>query len=140
MKTIRFEIHGNQEHKDGNPCPYFRVTSQSKFSDGAKRYNEWKKYVRGKYTDALMALDKGERMALKEHHDLLKTNPIANTGKKTIVNLKIHWKDKAHADSDNVFKGIADSLFMNDKYVVGSFDYDYSENKQGSVEVEIIFT
>lgn len=140
MKTIRFEIHGNQEHKDGNPCPYFRVTSQSKWSKGAKRYHQWCSFVRARYLDALGEIKTIDRADFGDFHDLLEKKPIANTGRKVIVNLKIHWKDRTHADSDNVFKGIADALFMNDKYVVGSFDYDYSENKQGSVEVEIIFT
>ncbi len=49
--------------------------------------------------------------------------------------LAIKFCDKAHGDSDNIFKGIADALFDNDKYVIGGFDYEYAT--EGSVDVLI---
>ena len=38
------------------------------------------------------------------------------------MHLKIFWADETHGDADNVFKGVADSLFENDKELDGSFE------------------
>ena len=73
-------------------------------------------------------------------HDFLEKKPIKNTGKKVYMSLKITWADKTHADCDNIFKGIADALFQNDKYLASKgFDYKYAKDKCGKVEVEIEF-
>jgi Holliday junction resolvase RusA-like endonuclease len=42
-----------------------------------------------------------------------------------------------HADPDNVFKGIADALFKNDKFLDGSFVSDYAPDSKGRVEISI---
>ncbi len=50
----------------------------------------------------------------------------------------IHWHNDAHADGDNIFKGIADALFVNDKnVVVGKFASFTSKDKKGRVDVGI---
>ena len=59
---------------------------------------------------------------------------------KVRMDILIYFKDDVRADADNVFKGIADALFDNDKYVVGSFDYKTPEDGKGRVEVLLTIT
>ena len=51
---------------------------------------------------------------------------------KIYLDLKIYFRSKIHPDADNVFKLVADALegvaYKNDKYIVGSCDYDF-DNK-----------
>lgn len=53
------------------------------------------------------------------------------------MSLKIYWKDCRHGDPDNIFKGIADTLFENDKHLDGSFKSIHAENKKGRLEIEL---
>ena len=111
----RFTIYGNQENIKGNPIPYFRQTqASSRFNKNARRYHAWKDYVR----KAANISDK-----------------LVTEGKLT-MDIKVYFKDKTHGDSDNIFKGIADAMFKNDKYLSGSFDFDYDINNP-RVEVTI---
>ena len=137
MKTIKFTIKGNQENPQGNPIPYFRTTQAGQFNKGAKRYHAWKDYVRAHYLDALGEIKHIDRADFGEAHDLLQKKPIAKQAGKIHMRLCITWANKAHADSDNIFKGIADALFMDDKYLSGEFDYHYGD--QAQVEVTITF-
>lgn len=138
MKKIIFIIKGNQENPNGNPIPYLRTTQASQWTDKAVRYQEWKGYVVGEYIKALEKIE--NRKELEKYHDLSKLKPIANTGEKIHMRLQITWGNKAHADSDNVFKGIADALFINDKFLVGEFDYEYGEKGAGGqVKITISF-
>jgi hypothetical protein len=136
MKTIRFTIYGNQEDPNGNPMAYFRTTQGSQWTPKARRYQEWKSYVVANYLDALGAIKKIDRADFGDAHDLIQRKPIKATKEKIRMKLKIYFKDKTHADSDNIFKGIADALFMNDKYLAGEFDFDYTPTR-GRVEIEI---
>ena len=45
------------------------------------------------------------------------------------------YKDKTHGDTDNVAKGVNDALFANDKYVSGSYEFQYG--KSGGIIVKI---
>ena len=129
MTTITFTIHGNQEHPNGNPIPYFRTTQAGQWTKGAKRYHAWKDYVKKAWSKAGVP---------KEYNDELAKKPIPATKEKIRMTIKIYWMNRAHADCDNVFKGIADALFMNDKYLVSDgFDYEYCPEKRGRVEVTI---
>lgn len=140
MKTIKFTIKGNQENPNGNPIPYLRTTQASQWTDKAVRYQEWKGYVVGAYIKALEKIEKKERQAFEKYTDLTKLKPIKNTGEKIHMQLQITWMNKAHADCDNVFKGIADALFTNDKFLVGEFDYEYGDKGvAGQVVVTITF-
>lgn len=138
MKTITFTIHGNQENRDGNPIPYFRTTQAGKWGKGAVRYREWKSYVVASYLDAMEAIPKIERADYGDMHDLLERKPIKASEKKQWMTLKIVFADKSHADCDNIFKGIADALFMNDKYLASrGFDYEYGDAGRVEVTVEL---
>lgn len=137
MTVINFTIYGNQEKKNGNPIPYFRVTSQSRFSKGTKRYHEWEDYVRAAFIDGLKGKTMEYMTEVSGFVSFTNKKPIKAFDGKIHMRLIIVWANKAHADSDNVFKGIADALFMNDKYLVGEFDYTYGD--VGRVEVTITF-
>lgn len=138
MKTITFTIHGNQEDPYGNPVPYFRITSQSRFSEGAKRYHQWCDFVRARFLDATVKLEDFNIADFGDIHDVIEKKPIPATKRKQWMSLKIYWANKKHGDCDNVFKGIADALFMNDKYLASEgFDYEYCPDKKGRVEVTI---
>ena len=130
-KSLFFKIYGNQEDPRGNPIPYLRTTQKSQWTDKAKRYQQWKDYIRANYLDALGAVKKIDRADFGEAHDLIQKKPIRASDHKQKMSLQICFKDKTHADCDNIFKGIADALFMNDKHLVGEFDYSYVEKGVG---------
>jgi hypothetical protein len=137
MTTIAFTIYGNQENKTGNPIPYLRTTQKSQWTDKAQRYHAWQDYVRAYYLDAVMPNKKIAREDFGKFHDFIQKKPIPATKQKIYMDILVHWADHTHADCDNIFKGIADALFANDKYLAGSFDYDYSATKVGSVDITI---
>lgn len=124
--TYTFTVSGNQENALANPVPYHRTTQGSTWTKEAKRYNAWKNYVRHcfyKQTDA--------KVQLLEPITLSKT-------KTATMDIAIEWANGTHGDCDNVFKGIADALFTNDKYIMaGSFKSTYSKSKQGKVYIAI---
>jgi hypothetical protein len=140
MKTITFTIPGNQDYPKGNPIPYTRSTQKGQWKPAVRKYNEWKQYVRGCFL--AHCVDEG-LISNSEFRDLLYIHedgkPIRYYQKQRCeMHLQIYFKDHAHADSDNIFKGIADALFENDKYLEGSFKFDYS--LAGSVKVVIHFS
>jgi Holliday junction resolvase RusA-like endonuclease len=141
MKKLTFTIKGNQLDTKGNPLPYLRTTQGSQWTDKAVKYQEWKMYVVAQFIDALDAMTREERMGYKEFVYIATGKPIIATKGKIYVNLKIEWKNdtSVRGDCDNIFKGIADALFVNDKYVAGSFDYETSKTNSGKVDVEIIW-
>jgi Holliday junction resolvase RusA-like endonuclease len=53
------------------------------------------------------------------------------------MDIKIFWMNGIHGDPDNIFKGIADALFKNDKFLDGSFESHYSQDGKGRVEISI---
>lgn len=111
---IFFTIYGNQEDPNsGNPIPYHRTTQGSYWNKGAKRYKAWKDYVVKEFCKSQKIKDTGNKpITIKE---------------KVYVDIVIYYKDRTHADSDNVAKGINDALFVNDKNVAGSYDFFYDK-------------
>lgn len=126
MKNIDFIIYGNQEDRRANPIPYIRITRRSKWTDKAQRYFQWKSYVYGAFCEATQKLGnrRCERLNTKEE--------------KIVMNLQIEWADNKHADPDNVFKGIADALFENDKNLDGSFVTKMAQDGRGKVIVHLL--
>lgn len=130
MTIIKFTILGNQEDRFANPIPYTRMTQKTKWLPKSKRYFAWKSYVKGFYRDAAWKFPEIDKLST------LKAKPIPATKDKCKMSLMIYFKDKTHADCDNIYKGIADALFTNDKYLAcGGIDYEYSD--QGRVDVTI---
>ena len=133
MKKITFLVKGNQDDWHGNPVPYVRVVKRALWLPEAKRYNAWKSYVRrsfyGDYPEYLMCAGKTLLP------DLL---PLTtNSADRARMDIRIYWRNGIHGDPDNIFKGIADALFTNDKFLDGSFETHYSPDGKGRVEIDI---
>lgn len=56
---------------------------------------------------------------------------------KARMDIRIYWINGIHGDPDNIFKGIADAIFKNDKFLDGSFETYNSNEGKGRVEVDI---
>lgn len=139
MKTLKFKILGNQQDPKGNPIPCPRTTQNTQWTPKAVRYQEWMMYVVAGFIDAVQAIPKENRNELAGYINFAGRKPIVESKRKVRMDIMIDWHSDGHGDCDNIFKGIADALFTNDKYVVGTFDYRYPEDKQGAVEVLITF-
>lgn len=136
-----FVVLGNPGNEFGNPQPYFRQTQNSKWSPEAKRYHDWQMHVAQSFVIQAELDDKTRReVAISMVQNLRPLNiPDGHTAE---LNVDIWVVDEKHADADNIFKGILDSLFVNDKKVVaGSFllrkDTREKESRQGQVYVII---
>lgn len=131
---ITFVITGNQNDLCGNPIGYKRTLNHS-WTDEATKYKEWQEYVRGEFISQCKKV--GRESILSK---LVGVHPIV-LGKKEIacVTCDIEFaSDGTRADCDNVHKGILDSLFKNDKYVMeGHYKGKLSSDKIGRVTVNI---
>lgn len=92
-----------------NPLPYKRTTQRQKWVDeGYKKYQEWKSFILCEF---------------------FKQNKITKQlSGAYFVEVKMTFKDKKHADPDNVAKGINDAIFKNDKFVSGKYTFDYANS------------
>lgn len=134
---ITFIIHGNHEDQGGNPIPKIKKTAWQHWTPEAQRYAGWKKYAQFAFLDAIAA----------EHPELSQRvlqcmtragKPIElGTFEQARMDIKIWWKNEAHADGENVFGSIADALFKNDKKLDGSFEGRRAPDAKGRVEVTI---
>jgi len=137
MMDIKFTI-------EGNPVPYLRMTQGQikllripyakltpagrKKRDVIERYMKWKEHV-------FLSLcfqqfpDGDARVFLR---DRVPQEPK----EKLYMDVMIYFSNGKHGDPDNVWKGIADSLFKNDNKVAGSFDFGYDkENPRCEVRI-----
>lgn len=126
-KTITFTIKGNPEDLEGNPVPYVRVVGRALWLPTAKRYYAWKEYVRSIFTRNHPEYSPAERI------QPLTTKP----SERARMDIRIYWVGGVHADPDNIFKGIADALFENDKHLDGSFESRIASDGKGRVDVTI---
>lgn len=134
-RVVNFRVYGNQENILGNPIPYTRTTQAGRFTKPAMRYAAWKGHVVASYLDHIQAMTDFDRKNFGDIHDFMQKKPI-NTGKNKVrMDIVTTFVDDTHGDSDNIFKGIADALFVNDKYLSGSFDFQYG--KQPVVDITI---
>lgn len=130
-QVIEFIIEGNQEDPQGNPIGYHRTTQGSYWNEASKRYNAWKNYVVKIYS-----MNFPSSMSLKAQ---LAGKPIElEKYQKAYLHTLIYYANDARPDPDNVQKGIADALFLNDKNVAGSYDFTHAEDGKGKVLVKII--
>lgn len=81
-----------------------------------RRYLEWKDWVNG---------------------HTFKMNFPRSPKIKVFLNVVVFFKNKAHADPENIRKGIQDAIFENDKMVAGSVDFGYDPDNP-RCEIEII--
>jgi Holliday junction resolvase RusA-like endonuclease len=132
-----FVIEGNQEKKHGNPMPYFRRTQGSLWSKGAQRYAAWVQYVRRECYMQTTLREKWE-MPSGRSKQFRYAHPFELLPmQKARMDIVIYFADEAHADPDNIFKGLADALFKNDKHLVHSTDYVHDPERNGRVAVNI---
>lgn len=129
---IKFTIKGNQEDPDGNPIPYVRSTRAALWRSDGKRYAAWKDHVQ----KCLIISDIGDRIALIRNNLWRLKKPLV-IDQKARMDIKIFWKHGAHGDPDNIFKGIADALFLDDRNLDGSFESFITEDGKGRVEIKI---
>ncbi len=133
MKKITFVINGNQDDIYGNPIPYMRVVKRALWLPEARRYNAWKSFVRRTFYK-----DYPEYLMRAANTMLTELQPFTtNSGEKARMDIRIYWRNGLHGDPDNIFKGIADALFKNDKFLDGSFETHYSPEGKGKVEIDI---
>jgi hypothetical protein len=129
----RFEVKGNPENPGGNPLPKLHTTRRQFWLEKSKRYTAWKDYVVGSLFKALGDSEEAKPLALNL---AVKGKPLDIGDGKASMKILIHFGNRHHGDPENIFGSIADALFVNDKHLVGSFDYVYSTG-QGRVEIEI---
>ena len=135
MKKFSFVIKGNQDDIYGNAIPYLRVVKRALWLPEARRYNAWKSHVRKTfYAEYPAELKRAGANLLRD------LQPFSTTAAQRMrMDIRIYWMNGIHGDPDNIFKGIADALFKNDKFLDGSFETRYSPSSHGRVEVDITF-
>ena len=130
---IEFLIKGNQEDPTGNPLGYTRTTQASKWNPKYQRYCKWKNYVVSKcmtgmpkiggFSSTIIADQSGDGKIQTISAGVPFTKnyyPFIIQKSNVIMDVRIKWANERRADPDNVFKGIADALFKDDKNVYGS--------------------
>lgn len=137
MTKLQFTIHGNQDDHDGNPLGYKRMLKQHMRADSVK-YLEWCNYVRNQFH---VQTRHGIKRVLSIKEQLSENPPKPLTSSRDSpakMDIMIMLANDIRPDPDNIFKGIADALFENDKYVMdGSFKTVYNPEKKGQVLVTI---
>ena len=105
-------IHGNHENPQGNPIPYERMTQRGKFvRHDAQRYLAWVKFVQLQW-----------QLQVKEPLPAVKNGSYR-------IDVLCCFKGEAHADPDNIFKGLVDAICKNcgDKHVAGSVTFTHTK-------------
>ncbi|MBP6975160.1 MAG: hypothetical protein KBB54_04500 [Candidatus Pacebacteria bacterium] len=133
MKTISFTINGNQEDIYGNPIPYHRVVGRALWLPSAKRYSAWKSFVRKTFYSEYPAYLERKGKDILTQKEPLTTSPALRAR----MDIQVYWMNGNHGDPDNIFKGIADALFINDKFLDGSFETNNAPDGKGRVVITI---
>lgn len=131
--AINFEIIGNHEKRYGNPVPYVRSTQHGQHKPAVRRYEGWKQYVVAHFLDAVPPTSRYAQEVV------ISGKPIVlDSDERARMDIQIQFSGRSHGDPDNVWKGIADALFVNDSRLDGSFTHDEHANYLGaSVTVQI---
>lgn len=140
MTEISFTINGNQENPLGNPIPFQRALNNH-WRAASKRYMDWQAFVRSVYFQQIgkaMPIITSDEDGKPKTYNFQRMKPIQLRHTEAEMHVRIYWHDRTHGDADNVFKGIADALFENDKLLTaGSFTSELAQDKRGRVEVRI---
>lgn len=134
MIEIAFTLHGNHEDRNGNPLPKLRMTGPQQWRPEAKRYAAWKTFVQIALVEELNRRHPPAAREAAKNIALL-GKPLALGDRGARMDLKIRWRNGAHGDPENIFGSIADALFYNDKHLAGSFEFEYSSEGKGSVDI-----
>lgn len=141
---LTFTIRGNHEDPHGNPVPYVRSTRGALWRKDGKRYAEWKQFVRAAFLAVCFQNEKCipwiSKESARELYDL-SIKPIdTRQFWEARMNLMIYWRNRAHGDPDNIWKGIADALFADDRNLNGGFESAVAPDGKGKVEITIKIT
>ena len=133
-EKIHFVIYGNAVNSKGNPLPKLKMTKGQQWTERAHNYTTWKSHVVAALIDEVNGTINFQKISL----NIAKTGkPFATVKDKPMrMDILIHWCGDVHGDPENVFGSIADSLFKQDKYLAGAFDFG-EDWKQGGVEITI---
>jgi hypothetical protein len=138
---IEFTIFGKPDDPDGNPVPKLKMTGKQHWTPKAKAYVAWKKHVTCAFYSGLEIgrLNKTiNKLDIDAYVDKLAVvKPLVTLKQPVHMQLTISWKNHAHADPENVFGSIADSIFVQDKYLSGSFTFIPVPTGSGAVHVKI---
>lgn len=124
--NITFEIRGFGDGGMDNPVGKIRSTRFSYKKPIVKNYIKWKAHVAMAFVEALTAQDveKGKEAEQRLAQGLL---PLDTGKSRMYMKIHIYWKGYHHSDPENVFGSIADSIFQNDKYLAGAFDFTHQD-------------
>lgn len=105
------------------PMAKLKMTGKQSWMPKAQKYVRYKEYVKGQFFDTLIGHD-FKSIAQRSMIDTGK--PIPKRDKKHArMDIRIYFDSFVHADPENIFGGIADALFNDDKYLSGSFSYEH---------------
>lgn len=125
----------------GNPLPKLKMTGRQHWMPKAQRYVAWKKHVVTALFKSFAdnsGLGTVSMKEIREFVDMFADEKPIITGKRKVhMDIFIRWKDGKHGDPENIFGSVADSLFKQDKYLAGSFDFEQKPSGKGGVDVKI---
>lgn len=140
MIQYSFTIKGNHDDPCGNPVPKLKMTGKQHWTPKARGYVDWKAYVARAFAESLEVEPIPPTM-LVDHRIVdpyAEVKPITiPEGRKAHMSIMIHYQNNKRPDPENVFGSIADALFVNDKYLAGSFDFAMEPTGKGRVDVII---
>lgn len=133
--VIKFVIHGNDARNFQNPMPKLKMTGKQSWTEKAQKYARYKAHV----VNTLINATKGKAVHPMIIRNIgLKGKPL-NTKRaaRGRMDIDIYFKDHTHGDPENIFGAIADALFVDDKYLDGSFKGQLSSTGRAKVDVTV---
>jgi len=129
-----------------NPIGKIKKTGRMHWTPEAQKYVEFKKKIQKAFYEAIEFrndLNGFERVRVcKNEFEAAryesKAPVIVQDYTKAEMHIFISWAKKNNGDPENVFGTFADALFKQDKWLVGSFDFEYSKTGESSVKVLMI--
>lgn len=140
---ISFTIKGTHEGLDKNTQPKARFTFRQQRAryggrplERVSRYREYQDHVRAAFLDACVRDGKITKREFRDAFYGLGPKLLKTGKRKVRMDIFITWGSGHHGDPENIFGAIADALFIDDKYLAGSFDFAEQPGKP-SVVVKI---
>lgn len=132
MAIIEFTVQGD-------PVGKIKLTRGQQWTPAAQNYAGYKKAIQAAIQPALVvaALDLRETDPMKLMKGERYLKPISSKAPKIRVDVFCHFRDEHHPDPSNVLETINDAIFVDDKHVMGFFDFDHEGKTGASVDVKI---
>lgn len=123
QKLSQFRIEFDPQ---GHPLPKLRMTGGQSWKPEVKRYMAWKAHVAQSFLEALRKTRPVIYAAA-----LMRTSygakPVPSFPEKASMTVIAYYRNRKHADTENVFGSVADALFENDNNLVGNFDFELTD-------------